>query len=338
MRGRLEREIRLLPHVLACQVTPDDIVVLIEPAADRAAATDAVAALVATHAAGLPVRILTAGPAGPSVPPPRTGQTVPARAAVGAMALAGMLALGVGLRAGAPPVGPGGPASPTVPRADGQIERGLGPFLRDPVAPGAGPTTDGGGLGIIPDLPRFEDGPQAGPDAPTTDVPPPGSTIDPPSIDPPDVSPPPDDPPVEPPTDEPPVTAPESACEVRRAGRSHVLQLRATADGTRIKGTLLEPRGLAIGRDERIAFDARPHSRIDGWLEAALRKAGCDLASGSALRAALGDGLRIVLVVPGSQDDDDRRPRGRRHAPDEVRADMRARPKARRRAVRAAGD
>jgi len=55
--GWLEHEIRSLPHVLACSVTPDDIVVLIEPSADPVAAERAVQDVLRRAGSSSPVRV-----------------------------------------------------------------------------------------------------------------------------------------------------------------------------------------------------------------------------------------------------------------------------------------
>ena len=321
MRGRLEREIRLLPHVLACQVTPDDIVVLVEPAADPAEVRASAEAIVAAAGATAAIRVLATG--GPQRPKgaPAIPRSVPAKLAVAAMALSGVVALGVGVR-----------IAPSVDDPD-PSQSGAAPWLFPSVwddrpiwtRGGIDGPVDMGGIVAIPDLPPFVPAGRDDLDTGGTDqgVLPgsngrPGEPAAP--SGPPDVG----------------VTDDAGTCDVRPAGRSHVLHLQASAAGTEIRATLLSPRGLAIGRDQRVVFDGRPNRETSRWLSAILQKAGCDLEPGSSLITALGDGLRVVVVVPAETDDGSQRGGERKTRPtDEARGDMRGRPKGRRRSIRA---
>src|SRR6266571_2627594 len=55
--GWLEHEIRSLPQVLACSVSPDDVVVLIEPSADPVAVEHSVRSALARAGLDVPVRV-----------------------------------------------------------------------------------------------------------------------------------------------------------------------------------------------------------------------------------------------------------------------------------------
>jgi hypothetical protein len=93
-RGWLEHEIRSLPGVLACSITEEDVVVLVQPDADPAVVERAVSA--ALHRAGLwrPVRVF--GGTRPALPEPvriRAGRA----AVLGTVSGAALLAAGVWL-------------------------------------------------------------------------------------------------------------------------------------------------------------------------------------------------------------------------------------------------
>jgi hypothetical protein len=172
--GWLEHEIRSLPHVLACSVTPDDIVVLIEPSADPVVAERAVHDVLRRAGSDTPVRVF--GGSRPVFVEPvrvRSGRS----ALVGSVSGAVILAAGIWLagastglrnpksktqtaqdlapplardRVTVPAVGGGAPA-PLTP-----LEQPLGPLLRprkmfsaggpiEPTEPGKKPPRGGGG-------------------------------------------------------------------------------------------------------------------------------------------------------------------------------------------------
>lgn len=102
MRGRIEREIRLLPPVLACSVE-DDIVALIAPDADPEQVAVAIEAVVRGAGADLPVRVV--GGMRPSRPPfILRFRSRPAKVGLVASGAAALLAsVFVGVRAPEPP-------------------------------------------------------------------------------------------------------------------------------------------------------------------------------------------------------------------------------------------
>jgi hypothetical protein len=58
MRGRLERQIRLLPQVLSCSVTSDDVVVLVAPTAESVVVESQVRAVLEGLGATMGIRVL----------------------------------------------------------------------------------------------------------------------------------------------------------------------------------------------------------------------------------------------------------------------------------------
>jgi hypothetical protein len=93
MRGRLEREIRLLPQVLSCSFTQDDVVVLADLSADAAAIESAVERILAQAGETASIRVI-----GPSINDP-----IPSRALTPMLvsaSVAGVAVLGVGALVG----------------------------------------------------------------------------------------------------------------------------------------------------------------------------------------------------------------------------------------------
>jgi hypothetical protein len=93
MRGRLEREIRLLPQVLSCSFTQDDVVVLADLSADGPAIRAAVERILESAGESIPVRVI-----GPSLHEP-----IPSRALSPMLvtaSVAGVAVLGVGALVG----------------------------------------------------------------------------------------------------------------------------------------------------------------------------------------------------------------------------------------------
>jgi len=93
MRGRLEREIRLLPQVLSCSFTQDDVVVLADISADGAAIHAAVERILEAAGETATIRVI-----GPSLKDP-----VPSRALTPMLvtaSVAGVAVLGVGALVG----------------------------------------------------------------------------------------------------------------------------------------------------------------------------------------------------------------------------------------------
>lgn len=126
MRGRLEREIRLLPQVLSCSVTSDDVVVLISPSAEAAVVESDVRAIVEGLGAVMGIRVL----GGYEPPTPSSFRLpMPSNAAirgtlVGAGA-AGALALAAGLTGVEVPRIPGPPPPAIVAVSDPDIHDGM---------------------------------------------------------------------------------------------------------------------------------------------------------------------------------------------------------------------
>jgi hypothetical protein len=102
--GWLEHEIRSYPQVLACSITDDDIVVLVQPAADPVSVERAVTELLRARGVDLPVRVF--GGARPVFVEPvkiRNGRPALVGSLSGALVLAAGVWLagsGVGLRGG----------------------------------------------------------------------------------------------------------------------------------------------------------------------------------------------------------------------------------------------
>jgi hypothetical protein len=93
MRGRLEREIRLLPQVLSCSFTQDDVVVLADISADAGAIQSAVERILERAGETATVRVI-----GPSINEP-----IPSRALTPMLvtaSVAGVAVLGVGALVG----------------------------------------------------------------------------------------------------------------------------------------------------------------------------------------------------------------------------------------------
>jgi len=92
--GWLEHEIRSLPHVLACSVSKDDVVVLVQPSAEPAAVERAVQEVLRRAGTDVPVRVV--GGARPLFVEPipiRNGRS----AMIGSIGGAALLAAGVWL-------------------------------------------------------------------------------------------------------------------------------------------------------------------------------------------------------------------------------------------------
>src|SRR6266540_6824390 len=104
--GWLEHEIRSLPHVLACSVSPDDVVVLIDPSADPVAVEHSVRGALARAGMDVPVRVFGGErPIFVEPMPIRNGRY----ALVGSLGGAAILAAGVWLAAAPHPLrGPKG--------------------------------------------------------------------------------------------------------------------------------------------------------------------------------------------------------------------------------------
>src|SRR5436309_2002674 len=93
MRGRLEREIRLLPQVLSCSFTQDDVVVLADLSADGAAIQAAVERILERAGETATVRVI-----GPSIKDPiHTRALAPMLVTA---SVAGVAVLGVGALVG----------------------------------------------------------------------------------------------------------------------------------------------------------------------------------------------------------------------------------------------
>jgi hypothetical protein len=175
--GWLEHEIRSLPHVLACSVTPDDIVVLIESSADPVAAERAVQDVLRRSGNRSPVRVF-GGSRPVFIEPVRVRSGRPAL--VGSVSGAVILAAGIWLAGAstglrhprsktqtaqelAPPLAR---ERVTVPNVGGKaplipLEPPPGPLLRprrmfpaggpiQPTSPGKEPPAGGGGPGPKP--------------------------------------------------------------------------------------------------------------------------------------------------------------------------------------------
>jgi hypothetical protein len=217
--GWLEHEIRSLPQVLACSITKDDVVVLVQPSADPVTVERAVEDLLRRSAIDLPVRVF--GGARPVFVEPvkvRNGRT----ALVGTLGGAAILAAGVWLAGASTGLRGGGPKTrATVAAAVAPpVAREL---LTIPVVGG-----DGAAVPVTPPEeppppllrpvrpPLFRNGrvsPPTGPIRPPSrppDVKPP--VTGPPVTEPPVTGPPVTEPPVtEPPVTEPPTTEPPGA-------------------------------------------------------------------------------------------------------------------------------
>jgi hypothetical protein len=200
--GWLEHEIRSLPQVLACSITGDDIVVLVQPAADPVAVERAVTDLLRARGVDLPVRVF--GGARPMFVEPvkiRNGRPALAGALGGALVLAAGVWLagsGVGLRGNgtgsrsqnttelvlAPPVvrdlvsvpaGGGGPQpeppEPPTPPADVPSKPILRPVSRGPILTPPKPPSSGPGPAPAPGPQPPGPGPQQPPTGPAPEPP-----------------------------------------------------------------------------------------------------------------------------------------------------------------------